>query len=239
MSILVEDRDAVRVITIDRPARKNALTAEMFEALCAAFEAASADDHVRVALLRGAGGQFTAGLDLEELRSPGASSRAPDGEHWSRRFLRVVAAFDKPLLAAVDRYALGVGCTALLLCDLVYAAAGTVFRAPFVPMGLVPEAASTALLPRLAGHAVASEILLFGEQFPTELANRAGIVNEVVAPEQVHERALARAATLSALPPESLVATKALLRRGTGAELAEVMDAEFAEFDKALARLTG
>ncbi len=151
------------VATLNRPEKKNALTGAMYRALREALVAASADEGVGAVLLTGAGGAFCAGNDigdfLAESRAQSEGARSgPGGE-----FIRTLARFDKPLVAAVEGPAVGVGTTMCLHCDLVYAAPSARFAMPFVNLGLVPEAGSSMLVPRRFGLGVASELLLLGE----------------------------------------------------------------------------
>jgi enoyl-CoA hydratase/carnithine racemase len=199
--------DRVLVVALARVAKKNALTVAMYEELVAALERAQSDPKIRVVLVRGEGGVFTAGNDLQDfMQRPPTSADSPVG-----RFLELIVRFGKPMIAAVEGPAIGVGTTMLLHCDLVYAAEGTRFQLPFVPLGLCPEAASSALLPALAGRALASELLLFGEPFGPDVAQRIGLVNRVLAPAELHPFALARAHALAALPPASVRLTKSLM----------------------------
>lgn len=226
MGIQVGTEGAVRTITFDRPEKRNAFTSEMYADLTDALEAADRDDAVRVVLLQGAGGAFTAGNDLHDfLEAP------PSGEHSPVvRFLYALVAFDKPLVAAVEGPAVGVGCTMLLHCDLVYASEDCRFQLPFVNLGLCPEAASSYLLPRVAGLQRASELLLLGEPFDALRAREAGIVNEVLPHEVVRDRALERARSLAARPPAAVKCTRDLLRTGLRERLEEVLGAEIQVF---------
>jgi enoyl-CoA hydratase/carnithine racemase len=200
--------DRVLVVAFDRVAKKNALTVAMYEELVAALGRARDDATIRVVLVRGNGGVFTAGNDLQDfMQRPPTSADSPVG-----RFLELLVGFGKPLVAAVEGPAIGVGTTMLLHCDLVYAAEGTRFQLPFVPLGLCPEAAASALLPMIAGRALASELLLLGEPFGPDVALRIGLVNQVLAPAELHDFAMARARKLAELPPASVRLTKELIR---------------------------
>ena len=220
---------AVLHLELDRPDKKNALTGAMYGALADAVEAAADDASVRAVVLSGRGGVFTAGNDLGDfLMSP------PTGEDSVVfRFLRAAAAFPKPLVAAIEGPAIGIGTTILLHCDLAYAAPDARFKMPFVDLGLVPEAASSLLLPMGAGPMRAAELLLFGETFSADVAREAGLVNEVV--ENPAARAMERAQTLAAKPPEAVRLTKALLRRPQADAVARVMREEGALFIDRLA----
>ncbi len=213
-------------VSFSRPNKKNALTLAMYDGLCAALAEASNDPKIRVVVLRGEGGTFTGGNDLADfMQNPPSSSDSPVG-----RFLLALSQFAKPIIAAVEGPAIGVGTTMLLHCDLVYAAHGTRFQMPFVPLGLSPEAGSSYLLPRLVGHPRAAELLLFGEPFGPELAREVGLVLEVLPPEELHSRARERATALAALPPASVRLTKQLMRGPIAAELSAALAAESTAF---------
>ena len=206
-------------LQINRPGKKNALTPGMYDALREAIEGADASDEVRVVFITGSGDSFSAGNDLNSfLNDPGSVAPA--------NFIKAIAAAETPIVAAVNGVAVGVGVTMLLHCDLVYAAEGAVFRLPFIDLGLVPEAASTYLLPRMAGYGRAAELLLLGEAFSAASARDCGIVNEVIAADELNELAWSKAEQLAAKPPEALRQTKMLLRRGTRKVVQETIDAE-------------
>jgi enoyl-CoA hydratase/carnithine racemase len=200
----------VLTITIDRPEKKNALTLAMYEAITAALADAASRDDVRVALLAGAGGTFTAGNDLADfVANPPAGEDSP-----VFRFLQAVSTFEKPLLAAVAGPAVGIGTTVLLHCDVVYAASGARLALPFVNLGLCPEAAASYLLPLAVGLPRASAWLLFGEPFSAEEAHAAGLVHEVLDEPALLAHATERARALAQRPPASVRLTKRLLRAG-------------------------
>ena len=220
--IVVETKDRVARIEIARLDKKNALTLEMYQALADALAAAEGDAQVRAVLIHGASDCFCSGNDLKDfLERPPHGDASPT---W--RFLRAVSGAKKPLVAAVGGPAVGIGTTMLLHCDLVYAAPNARFQLPFVPLGLVPEAASSLLLPRTAGHARASAWLLLGQAFTAAEAHAAGIVTGIVPEETLLERARAAAAALAALPPESVRLTKQLMKRPLAAAVAEQMAEE-------------
>jgi enoyl-CoA hydratase/carnithine racemase len=224
--ILTERAEGVLRIELNRPEKKNAITIAMYQALGDALHSASGDGGVRAVMLHGKPEVFSSGNDLADfLADP------PRGEDFAPfRFLRVLAHFDKPLVGAVSGAAIGIGTTILLHCDLVYAAPGTRFHLPFTNLGLVPEAASSLLLPRLAGWQKAAELLMLGEPFPAEIAHEIGLVNEIVAPEKLFETAKAKARALAAKPPAALRATKALMKQALIAEIDETMAREIREF---------
>jgi len=228
--IIVETRDRVQRIEIARAEKKNALTLEMYKAMADALAAADGDPQVRVVLIHGARDCFTAGNDLKDfLNRPPHSESSP-----TTRFLRGIATFGKPLLAAVNGAAVGIGTTMLLHCDLVYAAPGARFQLPFVPLGLVPEAGSSFLLPCIAGYQRAAELLLLGQPFDAEKAQAAGFVNAVVPEGELLERARAAALAIAALPPAAVRATKDLMRRRFSPRVAEAMADEGKVFSERL-----
>ncbi|AXF21689.1 enoyl-CoA hydratase [Burkholderia pyrrocinia] len=210
--IQVERTEGVMTITIARPAKKNALTAAMYQTMADALADAQEDKAIRVILLRGGDGNFSAGNDLEDfLKTPPKDDSAPVFQ-----FLARISSAQKPVVAAVPGIAIGVGVTMLLHCDLVYAADTATFSLPFAQLGLCPEAASSVLLPRLAGHQVAAEKLLLGEAFDALEAHRIGIVNRVLPASELDAFAAKQAAKLAALPASSLRVTKALLKDAGG-----------------------
>ena len=229
--IKTETKDRVLRIEIARPEKKNALTQEMYQAMADALAAADGDPAVRVALIHGARDCFTAGNDLKDfLERPPQSESSP-----VFRFLRVIATFGKPLLAAVNGAAVGIGTTMLLHCDLVYAAPGARFQLPFVPLGLVPEAGSSFLLPYIAGYQRAAELLLLGQPFDADKAYAAGFVTAIVPEGELLDRARAGALAIAALPPAAVRATKALMRGRFGPRVTEAMNEEMKVFSERLA----
>lgn len=200
--------DGVLLLTFDRPQQRNALDNAAYAALSGALSEAEADPTVRVVVLTGQGGHFTAGNDLGDFANLPAEATSIPGI----RLLAQVAAFKKPLLAAVEGSAVGIGTTLLLHCDLAYAGATARFRAPFVPLGLSPEGGSSLLLTNLAGIKKASEILLLGGFFAAQEALEMGLLNAVTEAGQALQITLEKAQALAAQPPEALAATRALLR---------------------------
>ena len=180
----------------------------MYRQLGDALAAADAAADVRAVLLHGTSECFSAGNDLADFLKP----RRPDEESPATALFRTLPVMRKPVVAAVAGPAIGIGCTLLLHCDLVYAGENARFQLPFVPLGIVPEFGSTLLLPFLAGYQRAAELLLLGEPFTAEQAREAGIVNAVVASAEVLQIAERKARALAALPPESVRLTKALLK---------------------------
>jgi enoyl-CoA hydratase/carnithine racemase len=229
--IFTELRDGILRIEMRRPEKKNALTGPMYAAMADALERAAGEDAVRVVLIHGQPEVFTAGNDLGDfLNGP-----ADDPNRPVFRFLRNIAAAPKPLVAAVSGNAVGVGTTMLLHCDYVLAGENARFQLPFVNLALCPEAASSLLLPRLAGHQRASELLLFGEPFNAAKAYEIGLVNAIHPDAALLDAALERARKLTTLPAASLRETKRLLKQGQAALVLQTMQAEGEIFKRQLA----
>ena len=203
------DRDGgVVCLTLTRTEKKNALTGAMYESLIEEFARASRDETIGALVLRGRDGVFTAGNDLADfLAATGDPALFAAG-----RFVHALADFDKPLVAAIEGAAVGIGCTLCFHCDLVYAAPSARFQMPFVNLGLVAEAGSSLLAPLRLGRAKASEFLLLGEAFDAAEAWRLGLVNAVVEPDALYARAMEKAKALAAKPRSALLATRRLMR---------------------------
>ncbi len=227
--VLVTSADGISTIELARREKKNAITTAMYAAMGDAFEHAARDHTVRAILLRGQPDLFTAGNDLGDFLHATARDEVP-----AHRFLRAISTCPKPVVAAVGGLAIGIGTTMLLHCDLVIAAAGTRFQLPFVPLGLCPEAASSLLLPLMAGPRLAAELLLLGDPFEAEVAHRAGIVNQVVEETALLDVAAALAGRLARQPADALITTKALLKRPPGRSVPEAMAEEFPHFERLL-----
>ena len=226
----VEAANAVQRIEIRRADKRNALTHEMYTALERAFERAADDESVRVVLVLGSPGVFTAGNDIADfIANPPLDQSAP-----VLRWLGRLSQFEKPVVAGVAGMAVGIGTTMLLHCDYVVASEDAQFVLPFVNLGLCPEAASSLLLPLAIGHKRASEMLLFGDRIPAATALEWGIVNAVVANDKLVETAGKRAAALAAKPPASLLATKRLVRRALAPAIAETLSVESRQFGELL-----
>jgi len=232
VNIQTQIEGGILLITINRPEKKNALIAEMYSAIADALENAATSSQVRVAMLTGAGEAFTSGNDIQEFLN-GVSS-APFKETPLGRFMHGLSAFPKPVIAAVNGLAIGIGATMLLHCDLVYAAAEARLQFPFVKIGLCPEFGSSFILPRVMGNARAAELMLSGEPFSAEVALAYGLVNAVVPASNVLKYALERATKLAQQPPKALQETKRLLRRWTQDEVLEAMHLEMECFKSML-----
>lgn len=199
---------AVLSIIIDRPEKKNAFTMAMYEEFVAALKRAENDRAIRSVLVTGNGDVFTAGNDLGDfMKNP------PSGEDTPvLQLLYALVDAQKPIVGAVNGLAVGIGTTMLLHFDVVVASTNAKFILPFVNLGIVPEGASTLLLPLMAGHALASELLMFGEPFDAATAKEAGIVGRIVEPAKLMETAMERAQALAAKPRLALKRTKRLLK---------------------------
>lgn len=231
-NVACEVDGAVCTIRFDRPEKKNALTVAMYARAVALLREAAADPAIAVVVFAGNGGTFTAGNDLGDfLHAPPMADDSP-----VLQLLFTLVDYEKPVVAAVEGGAVGIGTTMLLHCDLVLAASSAKFVLPFVGLGIVPEGASTILLPRAAGIAKASQLLLLGDPFDAAAAKDAGIVSEIV-PEggtALAARAMERAKALAAKPPEALAASKRLLRDPIRDEVREAIRREAAVFRERL-----
>ena len=219
-------------ITLARPDRRNAITVAMYAALADAIEGAAADETVRLITVGGDGQDFTGGNDLADFLVDPARASDDDIPVW--RLLRALARNMVPLVAAVHGNAVGIGTTMLLHCDLVLVEQGSRLVMPFVDLGLVPEAASSLLLPRLAGRRTAARLLLLGEAMDAEAALAAGIASHVVAAGQLAAELDRVVATLLAKPPQALCQTQALLRRAEVDQVIERMTLENSHFAERL-----
>ncbi len=221
-TVVVEVSERIQIIRLNRPEKKNALTREMYARLAERLEAANASDDIAVSVLMGSGGVFSAGNDIGEFLSGAVGGGAVGGVADNQgepagevlRFLDCVAGTQKPLIAAVDGLAVGVGTTLLFHCDLVYASPSATFSTPFLDLGLVPEAGSSLLMPMRMGYARAFEMLVLGERFDAARMVDAGLVNRIVAAEDLEATALAAAARLAAKPPRALSISRQLMRGG-------------------------
>lgn len=216
-NVLVSRTGGICELRLNRPEKRNAITTAMYDALWDALVQAEADESVRVILFSGAGASFTAGNDLVDfMNQSGGQDNGPV------RFVRLLPKIRKVLVAAVHGPTVGIGFTMLLHCDLVLAARSTRLSMPFVKLGLVPEAASSLLLPRLIGHQRAAELLFLGTAIDASTAFNLGLVNRIVEDEKLLEEAHALAQALVEQPAEALRATKQLLRNETGTASARI-----------------
>jgi enoyl-CoA hydratase/carnithine racemase len=229
--VTVDDTGPIRTVRMNRPDKKNALTAAMYEAMAAGLEGANRHPDIRCVIIAGGPGAFSAGNDLAEFSRAATSG---DGVGPSVvRFLHALARAERPLIAAVLGQAVGVGTTMLLHCDHVVASSDARFSTPFVNLGLVPEAASSLLAPRLMGHRRAFELLVMGRPLDAAAAQDCGLVNAVVPPGDVEARALKAARDIAALPAEAVAASRRLLR-GAPDEIVARIDEEVRLFQERL-----
>ncbi len=228
--VRIERADGVLAITLDRPERRNAITVAMYAALAQAVESAATDADVRLITIRGQGQDFTAGNDLADFMAE--MPRAEDIPVM--RLLRALALNLKPLIAAVHGNAVGIGTTLLFHCDLVIAEDSARFTMPFVDLGLVPEAASSLIMPRLSGRRAAARHILLGEPFGADQALAMGIASHVVDKGGLDAGLDKVVATMLAKPAEALRLTQALLRRSDRAEVIERMELENGHFAERL-----
>lgn len=221
----------VQVLRLMRPDKKNALTRPMYKALCDALEAGDADAAIAAHVLTGSGGMFTAGNDINDFLAAGMG--AAGGVNEVLRFIRLLPLIKKPVIAAVEGIAIGIGTTLLFHCDLVYATPDATFATPFLDLGLVPEAGSSLLMPRMMGSHRSFEMLVMGDTFSAERAREAGFVNAVVPADQLEKTAMCAAKRLAAKPPEALAIARAMLR-GSPAEISARVDEEAIAFERRL-----
>jgi enoyl-CoA hydratase/carnithine racemase len=229
-NVNISRADGVLEIRLDRPEKKNALTRAMYDAMVAAFTQVDVDPTLRVALLTGTGDTFTSGNDIADFQSRAAGG----GQSSASRFLPTIASMQKPLIAAVNGAAIGVGTTMLAHCDLIVAARSARFVMPFTSLGLVPEAASSLLFPRMLGYQRANALLLLGEPLDAETAFQWGFVNRVVDDTALMDTAHDMARRLAALPPQAVRLTKRLIRHGA-TDVAERIEEELVLFRERVA----
>lgn len=219
-------REGILHIQMNRPEKKNALTRAMYQAMADAILGADKEEGIRVILLTGTADCFTSGNDLADFMS----AKDHRDKQLGNPFIPVISRAQKPIVAAVNGLAIGIGTTMLLHCDLVYAGTKARFQMPFVNLGLCPELASTLLLPRQIGYQRAAELLLLGEPFDAVTAHQWGLVNAVLPEAELLDTALRKARQLAAQPSSSVRLTKALMKRPMEAAVSKAMDEELAHF---------
>lgn len=229
--IKISRQGAVLRLQMHRPEKKNALSLAMYQQLTDALKQASDDPTVHVVVLCGVAGSFSAGNDLQDFLSAGTLNY----DHPTVQFLHQLSVFAKPLIAEVDGLAIGIGTTALLHCDLVYATASSRFAMPFTALGLCPEAASSLLLPQLVGFQRAAQYLLLGEAFDAGQAMQMGLLNAVSADSAALTSLVAeKAAQLAALPVNAVLTSKRLMRQSQKDLVQQVLHRELADFETLL-----
>ena len=210
--LIVTDEDATRVITLRRPDKKNAITQEMYRGMSDAIDTAQNNPAIRCIVIAGGSGAFTAGNDLEDFLKDGTSSADAPRASNAVKFLYSLAHNAKPIIAAVDGIAIGIGTTLLFHCDYVLASTVATFSTPFIHLGLVPEGASSLLAPRAMGHQRAFAMLVMGRSLSAEDARLAGFVNAVVAPGHTEAEARKVARDICSLPAEAVAISRKLVR---------------------------
>ncbi|MGH8480994.1 MAG: enoyl-CoA hydratase, partial [Nevskiaceae bacterium] len=226
--VIVEVKDRVALLRIDRIDKKNALTDAIYRALGDAIAEADASDDVRVLVLTGTGDSFTAGNDMVDFLNQKGTFETTGACY----FMRKLYDFRKPAVAAVNGLAIGIGTTLLLHCDFAYAAESATFRMPFVAIGIAPEFCSTSLLPAMLGHRRAAELLYTSDKFDARKALECGLVNGIVPDAQLLEHTLAQARRLAEQPPSALRTCKRLLREGLHQPAMAAFDREVVELDR-------
>ena len=206
--VVIERRGPVQVIRMNRPDKKNALTRAMYGAMAAALRAGDTDQEIRCHVILGVPGSFSSGNDMGDFMVVASGGKGGDEVF---QFLLALAELQKPLVSGVDGIAVGIGMTINLHCDLSFASSRTVFRTPFVDLGIVPEAASTLLVPPIVGRQQAFAILALGEPLPATRAKELGLVYEVCGEDEVEAKALAAADMIAAKPPQALRIARDLL----------------------------
>ncbi len=230
--VLISDDGPVRSVRMNRPDKKNALTLAMYEAMADALEGAANTTALRCVLIAGQENGFCAGNDIGDflaMATGGGALAAP-----ILRFLYALVRCELPLVAAVRGNAVGVGTTMLMHCDHVVAGSDARFATPFARLGLVPEAASSLIAPRLMGHARAFSLLVMGRPLTAEDAKAAGLINTVAAPDAVEAEAMKAAQEIAALPPQGVLAARRLMR-GTPDAIITRIDEEAVLFKERLA----
>lgn len=228
--VVTDLSESILTLRLNRPDKKNAITSAMYAQMADALLAAAENPAVRVVLVTGTADTFSSGNDLQDfLSASGSIHDAPVA-----RFMRTLAAFAKPVVAAVNGAAVGIGTTLLLHCDLVYAGEGTRLQLPFVNLGLCPEFCSSYVLPRMVGHAKAAELLMLGEPFGAQKALEYGLVNDVLAAADVERVAREKARRLAQQAPNALRVTKMLMKRFNEAAMREAITVELDHFGEVL-----
>jgi enoyl-CoA hydratase/carnithine racemase len=228
-NILVNIHDNILELEINRPEKKNALTSAMYDALTEQLKWADQHSEITVVYLHGQKNLFTSGNDLAEFINP-----TKDAASSAFTFLKTIASLQKILVCAVGGQAIGIGTTLLLHSDLAIAADDAKFQLPFVNLGLCPEGASSLILPNISGHKLANELLLLGESFTSEVAQKAGILNRIYPQDELLHQGLHLCKTLASKPYASLLTSKKLLKQQQQSLVLQTIDQEVAEFQHLL-----
>ena len=230
--VKIDSEDSILKIGFNRPDKKNALNSEMYYAVRDALVSASEDSSVRVIVLYGEGGDFTSGNDVKDFLAFATTkiSEGNDSEFPAKEFLDVLIPYNKPVIAAVDGVAVGIGATLTQHCDLVYASKEAKFHMPFVNLGLNPEAGTSFVLPKLVGYHNAAEILLSGDMFTSQRAHEMGFINGVVEQSELMDFVMNKAKNISELAPTPVRLAKQMMKEHFVDQLIEVNQAEFNSF---------
>ena len=235
--IAIKVADGVQAIRFLRADKKNAITGPMYNAMSEALDAAEKSDAIAVTVFIGSGGVFSAGNDINDFLRRAAASASGEGKGIpapSLEFIRRLPKVTKPMIAAVDGLAIGVGTTMLLHCDLVYASPTASLRTPFLDLGLIQEAGSSITAPTRMGYPRAFEMICLGEPFSAERALQAGLINAIVPADQLEATAMKSARRLAAKPREALLTSRRLLRRNTE-QLSAIIEEEASNYIKLMA----
>ena len=230
--VKIDSEDSILKIGFNRPDKKNALNSEMYYAVRDALVSASEDSSVRVIVLYGEGGDFTSGNDVKDFLAFATTkiSEGNDSEFPAKEFLDVLIPYNKPVIAAVDGVAVGIGATLTQHCDLVYASKEAKFHMPFVNLGLNPEAGTSFVLPKLVGYHNAAEILLSGDMFTSQRAHEMGFINGVVEQSELMDFVMNKAKNISELAPTPVRLAKQMMKEHFVDQLIEVNQKEFNTF---------
>lgn len=223
--------DNILNITLNRPNKKNALNYSMYKSLAQLLKKAEESPEIHVVVLTGSGDYFTAGNDLASFKS---GVNLAYNEKPSFHFMNTLSTFKKPIIAAVNGDAIGIGVTLLMHCDLVYATESCHFKMPFLAMGLIPECASTLLMTDLLGHSKAAELLMLGERFSSKKAVDLNIINQTLPSDTLMDIVLERALNLASKPTAAVQTTKRLMKQRSTERVLSVIDEEAREFSKHL-----
>ncbi len=232
----MESRDGYRELTFDRPDALNAFDQDLWYAAAEALDEAATDDDVRCVLLTGRGRAFTAGQDLREMSDPSVFEGREPGY---QRFMPSLETFPKPLVAAVNGVAVGIGTTMLLHCDLVYVGRSARLKLPFISLGVTTEASASLLLPQVVGWQRAAELLFTEPWIDADRAVADGLAIDVVDDDDLLAVARSAAARIGGLPLEPLVATKRLMLAGRADAVAAARIRELGEFESLVGRMLG
>ena len=213
--VIVTDEDETRTITMRRPEKKNTLTQDMYLAMSDAIDQTQSNPSIRCLILTGRSGVFTAGNDIGDYLQAATSAQDAARPRNSVIFLQSLVNNRKPIIAAVDGIAIGIGTTMVFHCDYVVASTTTTFSSPFLQYGLVPEGATSLLVPRMTGHQRAFAMLIMGRPMSAQDAREAGFVNQIVPPGHALVEAEKVAREISALPPEAVAISRKLLKLPT------------------------